>query len=640
MWKEKNELCKRLLFLVNFYNASDVRNKSLDLIRMILLVSPAEIMQNCIQIIYASYFNPNSTSNLHSFLMPKCGFNINSMAQSGINMMKTQLSPCQTTLQIINQIYNHMGPYFPMNKKQPNLAQIVSNIKNSANNFNKPHFNMFMPCMFIAHSHMNGATTLYTQLQNQSNHVHEYEKLLIDNFVPYFTFFDWLCKSVFINNHTKSLDVSSQANCMRQLINLILIITQQAIILNISFLSYINNNLFTNETNSSSNSSSNSIDTTSTSSSSSNSISSHNKDTTLNTEFIDLVAESSHFLPFVATILTHYRYLINRKEIYDFLKVFLSKYFILKMAQANVLNLDSQNVSRSSRSSIENDASTNKIVNYVKKHIEISCAVIHELRFYFEFEHVSKSLLKLLENQSENSATKTPTAPNITQNIELKSSQMIGSVKLVQLILAGQLFSSNEIRELIDDIEEYNINKIKIQVHKFLENEIGSFLAKQSDEMENFHNKLSKSKNGEKSVENQSNTENESEEEDEDVPSGSNNLKHKNKRTSLQKSKKAKTDDGEEDPTKEKSYNSISIRENNSSLLDSILKQIELKQKHLKQINQVLLQVASEIKISIKKDLNFLSSSSSTDISDTSSESSSQSHSPEDLLIVDDNDKN
>ena len=60
VWKEKNELCKRALMLVNFYNVTEVRSRALELIRMVIIVSPVETMQFVIQVLHTACFSANS----------------------------------------------------------------------------------------------------------------------------------------------------------------------------------------------------------------------------------------------------------------------------------------------------------------------------------------------------------------------------------------------------------------------------------------------------------------------------------------------------------------------------------------------------------------------------------------------------
>ncbi len=136
--------------------------------------------------------------------------------------------------------------------------------------FRSPKFNMFLPVMFVAHTHLNGAIILqnqHTQI-NQSYQQQQlnldYEKLLLDSYVPYLTFFDWLCRNTFnrrlttISNEnsfsTNSAPTSATTSAMstssttlsllqttKQIIDLILIVSQQSILLNVSFISYLNN---------------------------------------------------------------------------------------------------------------------------------------------------------------------------------------------------------------------------------------------------------------------------------------------------------------------------------------------------------------------------------------------------------------
>ncbi len=130
---------------------------------------------------------------------------------------------------------------------------------------------MFLPVMFVAHTHLNGAIILQNQhtQSNQSYHQNQlnldYEKLLLDSYVPYLTFFDWLCRNAFNRRLTTiSNDITASApspattttpptaaattstalslvQTTKQIIDLILIVSQQSILLNVSFISYLNN---------------------------------------------------------------------------------------------------------------------------------------------------------------------------------------------------------------------------------------------------------------------------------------------------------------------------------------------------------------------------------------------------------------
>ncbi len=64
-WKEKNEVCKRALMLVNFYNSIEVRNKALELVRMVIGVSPVETLQIVINVLHAATFSANSQVLFH-----------------------------------------------------------------------------------------------------------------------------------------------------------------------------------------------------------------------------------------------------------------------------------------------------------------------------------------------------------------------------------------------------------------------------------------------------------------------------------------------------------------------------------------------------------------------------------------------
>ena len=124
-------------------------------------------------------------------------------------------------------------------------------------------FNMFLPVMFVGHNHLNGAILLqnHSQISQQNSAQHQanldYEKLLLDSYVPFLTFFDWLCRNIFSrrltslapdNNNTTSsstnptnASVPTLLQTTKHLIDLILIVSQQSILLNVSFISYLNN---------------------------------------------------------------------------------------------------------------------------------------------------------------------------------------------------------------------------------------------------------------------------------------------------------------------------------------------------------------------------------------------------------------
>ena len=93
-----------------------------------------------------------------------------------------------------------MGPNFPVNKKL-NLSQALASLKQAQQSAGgsgaignpKPAFNMFMPIMFVAHAHMNGAVLLQSSGGSGSS---DYEKTLLDAYMPFLTFFDWLCKTI------------------------------------------------------------------------------------------------------------------------------------------------------------------------------------------------------------------------------------------------------------------------------------------------------------------------------------------------------------------------------------------------------------------------------------------------------------
>lgn len=232
---------------------------------MILSVSPYETLQYVVQFIYTSYTS-NQSQMCMSFTNSSCNTNATNTAvgsmSSNANLKSQQ--QCMSYVQLISQAIHLMGSQFPLNKKI-NLNQ-NANLRSP-----KPIFNMFLPVMFVGHTHCNGAIILQNQhIQSNQSSVQQqanldYEKLLLDSYVPYLTFFDWLCRNTFNrrltteNNAGNSSSSSSNSTgaasaatntpnqTTKHIVDLILIVSQQSILLNVSFISYLNNFLTNNE---------------------------------------------------------------------------------------------------------------------------------------------------------------------------------------------------------------------------------------------------------------------------------------------------------------------------------------------------------------------------------------------------------
>ena len=128
-WKEKNELCKRALLLVNFFNVSEVRSRALELVRMVLSVSPNETLQYVIQIVYNAY-TANQAQVCMSHTASICNNNSSlaggsACSQSAHSTAKQQ-GQCASTIQLVAQAVHLMGPHFPLHKKM-NLNQSTAN---------------------------------------------------------------------------------------------------------------------------------------------------------------------------------------------------------------------------------------------------------------------------------------------------------------------------------------------------------------------------------------------------------------------------------------------------------------------------------------------------------------------------------
>jgi hypothetical protein len=381
-WKEKSEVCKRLLTLVNFNNITAVRVKALELVRSIVCLSPLETLPVVLQTIHASFFmTPSSQILLGYSTNTSCASITPSGPGNSSSSLKNSLAQCPVTNQLVTQIFTLMGSHFPINTNNPSgasnkkLTGILANLRQSGNNSNlpKPVFNMFMPIVFVAHAHMNGSVTLVTGNTNAgaSPGSPDYDKVLMDAYLPFLTFFDWLCKAT-INrygsnnklysvenksalqsgstsneNNTSTNNNSSVTNLpqIKQLIDLILIVTLNASVLNISFLQYLNESLFVKKKTtgklvksaegnnkegcSASNSESSSASSSSSSCDASPGKSKRKDDKEICEEFMEILVQSPMLPQLVNTMLTNFRYHLNRKEIYRFIHAVLPRCIVI-----------------------------------------------------------------------------------------------------------------------------------------------------------------------------------------------------------------------------------------------------------------------------------------------------------------------
>jgi hypothetical protein len=126
--------------------------------------------------------------------------------------------------------------------------------------------------------------------------------------------------------------------------------------------------------------------------------------------------------------------------------------------------------------------------------MERACHSLNEIRYYFEFHQLQKYLLKQIEQHSskktdsqENSGSSSPHGPNIIQNIQTKSQQALGSLKLIEIVMQSlasvciQIYSAG----VNNEAEEYTLFKMKVNVKTFL-SEIHEYLKKQLSDMIQF----------------------------------------------------------------------------------------------------------------------------------------------------------
>ena len=211
---------------------------------------------------------------------------------------------------------------------------------------------MVLPVQFVTHSYINGGITVFNQLQQlqQQQPSLDYQKALLDSYAPFATFFDWICRNMFSRRliatsstpataASSSTDSSAALQATKQLIDLVLVISQQTLLMNVSFVGHLNEYLQEQST--------------------ANNVSLfHGLHNGLNTshlnpaglEFYNLILESNYFHSFIHTVLTDYRYLLNKKEINEFMQIFLP-YFIANSNKSLSSTAKATSTNKSSSSS-------------------------------------------------------------------------------------------------------------------------------------------------------------------------------------------------------------------------------------------------------------------------------------------------
>jgi len=127
-------------------------------------------------------------------------------------------------------------------------------------------------------------------------------------------------------------------------------------------------------------------------------------------DFYNLILDSNYFNPFVNTVLMDYRYLLNKKEIYEFMHIFLTSFIIsnpkmlvLKSTTTTTTNSKITPTTSSMKPPSSQQSASSVLLN-LKSFIEISCKTINEIRFYFEFNQLSKHLSAAAATTTTNSS--------------------------------------------------------------------------------------------------------------------------------------------------------------------------------------------------------------------------------------------
>ena len=301
---------------------------------------------------------------------------------------------------------------------------------------------MFLPIMFTSHTHLNGAIVLSPATTPAATTNADYEKSLLEAYMPYLTFFDWLCRNSFSRRTPQTTNTKSAApttsstaadsaslqlvlnsQSTKQLIDLILYTSQQFVLLNISFIAYLSNYLENSNTGISS----------ARVASPTNSAGA-NQATLNNSEFFGLLVDSPYLYSYINTILTDFRYLLSKKEIYEFFQLVLQRFILnivsaeSSLATANAVNTSAdKNAEKPSSSSSKSSstpsitaASPSPVLLTIKTFVERCCLSVNEIRFYFEFQQLSKHLLAALGSslkKSESNLSKKKTIFRISAKI-------------------------------------------------------------------------------------------------------------------------------------------------------------------------------------------------------------------------------
>ena len=301
-WKEKFELIKRLIVMLNFWVPSSTRLLLIDLIRLIIEVNPVELAANTIAILKQSYSNLNYYQTCNLF--PKGSI---MSKKATIN----SLNKCVLSNQSVNHATGLMGVHFPVATSSPPIN--VRKLKST--------FNLYLPLTLVNHCHYDGSISMLSRIVG---HLNEYEKSLRDSFLPLFNFYHFLFKFVF----TKWSVLNEQHT--KNLIDLLLIVSAQAMYFNVHFICYLNDKV---------------------------------------DECTELIAQSNHLSHFIQLLLTDYRHLLSRDEYDRFMCEHMSR-FVRSFLPRN---------------QTKSDNFSHLLSQTIKNIIRLALSTINEVRFFFEF---------------------------------------------------------------------------------------------------------------------------------------------------------------------------------------------------------------------------------------------------------------
>ena len=203
--------------------------------------------------------------------------------------------------------------------------------------------------------------------------------------------------------------------------------------------------------------------------------------------------------------------------------------------------------------------------------------------------------------------------PNIAANIEFKSTQMIGSIKAVNLILLS-ISTSSSLNMLVNENDDYNFYKFKVEIRNFLM-EMLDYLRIQQTDMDSFL--IVQTKNDHNKDDAKENS---------DEEKTAKKVKLDDETEQSKPSTAAVTASPATSSRSSSDSNLTTTTTQKNPLKMQVMRQVEYKKKHLDHVIQALVQTINFLTTSLS-DSPFASTSTNSDSSSSSSSSQSSTES-------------